>query len=201
MKKNVLDPKSPEFRDLVASITTTKLNLPPINSNPIPVDIESNNKVVAITLQRNLHISKEKESKELSPLQANIPETIQKIIPKTECIKVSSLRKTYKEDINLEKWMAMSNNLYTGRRGRIFIGGGDNKRIFHYPDSLWKNPYKIPEYSLETSLKLYEAHVRENLMEHIHELEGKTLGCFCNQKNPCHTQILVKLFKEKMTRH
>jgi hypothetical protein len=52
-------------------------------------------------------------------------------IPTTQCLKVASLRKKYGDkNIDLEKWMAMPNNLYTGRRGRIFIGSGDEKRIF-----------------------------------------------------------------------
>lgn len=118
-------------------------------------------------------------------------------VPTTQCLKVASLRKVYKdENIDLEKWMAMPNNLYTGRRGRIFIGSGDEKRIFHYGDSKWGNPYKLTEYSLEESLKLYEMYVREKLLKDIPQLEGKTLGCFCDQSQPCHTNILVKLFKE-----
>lgn len=118
-----------------------------------------------------------------------------KKLPKTQCVKIDSLRKDY----DLEKWMKEENNMYAGRRGRIFIGSNKigDKRIFHYSDSKWRNPYKVPEYTLEESLKLYEEYVRENLMDDLHELEGKILGCFCDQKNPCHTQILVKLFKEK----
>ena len=126
-----------------------------------------------------------------------IQKEMEKDVPKTQCLKVASLRKKYgDENIDLEKWMAMPNNLYTGRRGRIFIGSGDEKRIFHYSDSKWGNPYIVPEYSLEESLKLYEIHVREKLLKDIQELEGKTLGCFCDQSQPCHTKILVKLFKE-----
>jgi hypothetical protein len=70
------------------------------------------------------------------------------------------------------------------------------REFFHYSDSKWGNPYKVPEYSLEESLRLYEIHVREKLLKDIQELEGKTLGCFCDQTQPCHTKVLVKLFKE-----
>ncbi len=113
-------------------------------------------------------------------------------IPTTQCIKVDQLRKKYGRDIDLEKWLKIENNLYTGRHGRIFI----NKEIFHYPASKWANPYKISEYSLAESLRLYEEHIRSNLLNSLSELSGKTLGCFCDQANPCHAQVLVKLYKE-----
>ena len=113
--------------------------------------------------------------------------------PTTQCIKVKELRKKYQNNnIDLKKWLAMENNLYTGRHGRIFI----NKEIFHYPGSKWANPYKISDYSLSESLQLYEQHIRDNLMADLSELTGKVLGCFCDQSNPCHTQVLVKLYKE-----
>ena len=116
-----------------------------------------------------------------------------KEITKSECIKVGSLRKRHGKDINLEKWLQMPNHLYVGRRGRIFI----DKNIFHYPDSKWKNPYNLKEYSLEKSLQLYEKHVRENLINDIEELRGKTLGCFCDNDNPCHSKILIKILNEQ----
>ena len=127
----------------------------------------------------------------------NLPERetkVSKDIPKTECIAVAELRKIYGKEIDLEKWMEMEKNLYTGRKGRIFI----NKEIFHYLGSKWANPYKVPEYKLEDSLRLYEEYVRSrpDLIESLKELEGKTLGCFCKQTEPCHAKVLVKLFKE-----
>ena len=117
----------------------------------------------------------------------------EKLSPTTQCIKVDCLRKKYNDpNINLKKWMEMENNLYVGRHGRIFI----NKEIFHYPASKWQNPYKVSEYSLGESLDLYEEHIRKNLVPDLQELSGKSLGCFCDQSNPCHTQVLVKLYNE-----
>jgi hypothetical protein len=124
--------------------------------------------------------------------------------PTTQCIKVSSLRKSFpkEKNIDLEKWMEKTNTLYVGRRGRIFIGSGEDKQIFHYKDSKWHNPYKVgSEYSLKKSLKLYEKHVRESgLYDELEELSGKSLGCFCEQVEggeSCHAQVLVKLFNER----
>jgi hypothetical protein len=36
------------------------------------------------------------------------------------------------KNITLKKWMEDINNVYTGRHGKIFIGKGDDKEIFHY---------------------------------------------------------------------
>lgn len=124
-------------------------------------------------------------------------------IPSTQCVKVEELRKAYpNENINLEKWMAKKNCIYVGRRGRVFIQQDDGgKKVFTYSDSDWRNPYKVGkekgQYSLEEALSLYKKHVLESdLHNRIFELKGKTLGCFCNQKNPCHAKLLVELFIE-----
>lgn len=116
------------------------------------------------------------------------------------CIKVSDLRKLGYTD--LEHWMQDPNNLYTGRRGRIFITDpnkpkepGVNPRIFNYPASKWKNPYKVgpKDYTLNTSLILYVLYLfKTGLIYEIDELEGKNLGCFC-EKPPCHAKVLVDL--------
>jgi hypothetical protein len=131
----------------------------------------------------------------------------------TQCVKVSALRKRYPdEDIDLEKWMSKPNCLYVGRRGRIFIKQEDgSNKIFHYPGSDWANPYKVGnkkgEYTLKESLQLYEKHVMESgLVDRLHELDGKTLGCFCDQKELkgnvqfCHAQVLVKLSRRDIVR-
>jgi len=116
-------------------------------------------------------------------------------IPKTQCIKVAALRKVYDNDINLKKWINMPNNLYVGRRGRIFIDGV----IFHYPDSKWGNPFLLKDYSLKDSLELYKKHVLESdLKNRLIELKGKTLGCFCDQSGGCHAKVLVELYRSKV---
>ena len=113
---------------------------------------------------------------------------------KTQCIKIDALRKTYSKDMNLEKWISDENNLYVGRRGRIFIDG----EIFHYKESKWHNPYKVTDYSLEDSLKLYKNHILSGgLKNELDELEGLTLGCFCDQSDPCHAKVLMDLYEQR----
>ena len=124
------------------------------------------------------------------------------IKPTTQCVKVASLRKeSGNVNINLETWISNPVNEYVGRRGRIFIHYIDAnnekaKRVFHYPESKWKNPYKVGEAnSLSTSLELYEKHIESDLVEDLKELSGKNLGCFCDQKGDCHAKVLVRLFE------
>lgn len=90
--------------------------------------------------------------------------------------------------------MQNPNNLYTGRHGRIFITENGNKRIFHYPASKWANPYSLKDYTLEESIRLYKEHlVKSGLISQVSELKGKNLGCFCDQSEICHAQILAQL--------
>lgn len=65
----------------------------------------------------------------------------QKIIKKfkitkmpTICVKVANLRKLGYS--NLEEWMETPNNIYVGRRGRIFITENGTRRVFVYPGSV-----------------------------------------------------------------
>ena len=87
-----------------------------------------------------------------------------------QCIKVSELRKIGYSD--LEEWIGDEDNLYVGRRGRIFIHNDGNKRIFHYRDSKWCNPFSLKKHSLEESLEKYIAHLhRSGLSKEMDELK------------------------------
>lgn len=63
----------------------------------------------------------------------------------------------------------------------------------------WGNPFEIGiEGTRDEVIAKYEVWIRNNanLMDSLHELEGKVLGCWCKPKN-CHGDILVKLLNEK----
>jgi exodeoxyribonuclease-3 len=110
------------------------------------------------------------------------------------CIKVSKLRKEGYE--NFKEWLIDDNNVYVGRTGRIFI----NKEIFHFTGSKWCNPYKVSEnhYSLDESIGLYKQHlITSGLIDNVEELRGKKLGCFCDQKQICHAQVLVDILEKE----
>lgn len=114
------------------------------------------------------------------------------------CLKVGNLR-TQGYD-NLREWMSNPNNVYTGRRGRIFITKNGQREIFHYTHSKWQNPFKLKDYNVNESLKLYVLHLfKSGLIYDIEELRGKNLGCYCekhydNDGTPvCHAQVLADL--------
>ena len=130
-------------------------------------------------------------------------------MPTTQCVAVAALRKTYpNQDIDLEKWTNMPDTLLVTRRGRVFIHytdeqGEKQKKVFTYPDSKWRNPYVIGDgpgkCSLEECLRKYRQHIIDSgLLVEIKELKGKTLGCFCDQKGPCHAKVLVELYNESV---
>jgi hypothetical protein len=79
---------------------------------------------------------------------------------------------------------------------RRFTMGGWN-----LPQSFWANPYSVKEYGRDEALRLYREHVLKlpNLDVELAKLSGKRLGCFCKPE-PCHGDILVELFCERLPR-
>ena len=88
---------------------------------------------------------------------------------------------------NVLEWSQVDKHLYIGRPS----DGANGVEV-----SKWRNPYTVNKYGRERCLALYEQHIRDNLMNDLAELEGKVLGCWCKPE-PCHGDVLIKLFKEK----
>jgi hypothetical protein len=112
-------------------------------------------------------------------------------LPVPRCVKVSCLRPQYD---NLREWLETSGNVLVTRRGRIFING----QIFHYPESIWANPYTVKEYGVETCLFYYKQHLYNLLQNPIYREEflklknARELGCFCEPNQPCHRNIILE---------
>ncbi len=69
--------------------------------------------------------------------------------------------------------------------------------------SKWGNPFamsigKLDSMSRSEVIAKYEEWIRKQpkLLSELHELEGKTLGCWCKPK-ACHGDVLVKLIQEQ----
>ena len=65
--------------------------------------------------------------------------------------------------------------------------------------SVWGNPFKIgKDGNREEVITKYKEWVNNqpNLLDKIHTLEGKTLGCWCSPK-PCHGDVLIDLIMNK----
>jgi len=127
---------------------------------------------------------------------------IEKRQTRTQSVKVKHLRKTYGAKMNLRTWLKDPTNVYVGRGGRIFIDG----EIFHYPGSKWANPnaMKIPATKKEykENFAKYRKHLAAKGLlkkEILGDLQGKTLGCFCDTASTtgpgcmdCHTKVLLE---------
>lgn len=79
-------------------------------------------------------------------------------------------------------------DIYIGRR--LCMGG------WNLSESKWANPFTVKECgSNEEAVKKYRNYIlsKPELLDSLHELSGKTLGCWC-KPNPCHGDVLVELF-------
>lgn len=107
------------------------------------------------------------------------------------CLKVTNIRPKYS---NVREWLANKNNLYVGRKFRLFI----DKKIFFMPESVWKNPFKIPkDGNLDEVLVKYKIHLEKLLKtKNLEELKGKNLGCYCDMNKKCHVDILLEFLNK-----
>ncbi len=81
---------------------------------------------------------------------------------------------------------------------REYIGSECKMGGWDLPQSKWHNPFSIKKYgSAEIAVEMFRKYIESNqqLIDSLHELRGKTLGCWCTPK-PCHGDILVELFKK-----
>ena len=124
-------------------------------------------------------------------------------LPTGVCVKVKHLRPRYD---NLEEWLTCDTHCLVTRRGRVFIGSGDSRRVFHYSASEWANPFPVKQHGLEASLELYEEHLEkllkeEERMERFRKLTEMTeIGCFCDPEALCHRDIILAKLKEVVGR-
>jgi alkylated DNA repair dioxygenase AlkB len=81
----------------------------------------------------------------------------------------------------------------------VYIGRAVKRGGWDLDASKWGNPFgpwDTPE-GIEEIKRKYKTHVlgNKNLMNSIHELQGKILGCWCHPKS-CHGDVLVEILKE-----
>jgi hypothetical protein len=81
----------------------------------------------------------------------------------------------------------------------VYIGRACNMGGWNLLKSKFANPYVIGKNGdREECVNKYEKYMRNNdeLMESLLELEGKILGCWCNEDQLCHGDVLIKLINE-----
>lgn len=108
-------------------------------------------------------------------------------------VKVAHIRPKYD---NLKEWDANPNNVYIGRGpGPVFIDGA---RYPKHP-TLFENPFTVGKQGTrEEVVKKYREYIIDRLskepalLEQLHQLKGKTLGCWCAPEL-CHGHVLLEL--------
>ena len=86
-------------------------------------------------------------------------------------------------------WSKEDDHVYIGRNMTFYVEGTHKSK--------WANPFILKKYSIEECLELYEQHIRnsEYLLSSLHELQGKTLGCWCKPEK-CHGDIIIKILSD-----
>jgi len=78
----------------------------------------------------------------------------------------------------------------------VYIGRGKCPKTGQY--SKWRNPFvEGVDGTRDEVIEKYEQKLRndQELLDSLHELKGKVLGCWCYPKR-CHGEVLVKLVNE-----
>lgn len=80
----------------------------------------------------------------------------------------------------IKGWRMPPNTVYVGRPSR------------------WGNPFKLSEYSLDESLRLFTDYLRKRLQtepDFLRPLKGKNLACWCPLSRPCHADIIIRFIR------
>ena len=91
---------------------------------------------------------------------------------------------------DFKDWSSRPNNLYIGRNMCFYVPGTI--------ESKWHNPYVVgKKYTIDHALEKYKDHVlNSDLINQLHELDGKTLGCWC-KPGKCHGDVLQQLIESQ----
>ena len=111
--------------------------------------------------------------------------------PKLVCVK-----KEYLAPTTFTEWVSEEDNIYIGARLKKYV---KNPK----PQNQWAISwleYRRYEGNItdEEYMRLYEDFVRNKWWDRLEELNGKTMGCWCENQKECHGKILRKLFKERL---
>jgi len=102
-------------------------------------------------------------------------------------VKKAILTKNGYNDFN--EWSIHKNHVYIGRNMSFYVPGANASK--------WANPFAVKKYGRDNCLSLYKDYILKNteLLNQIHELEGKELGCWCHPDR-CHGDILVEILND-----
>lgn len=98
---------------------------------------------------------------------------------------------------NFREWLNDDNNIYIGRRGLNIMDIENSNQI----ENLLALPFKIKKNDNKNILNRYNTYLRERIKDNnfknkLLSLKDKTLGCFCENLENCHGNIIVNLVEE-----
>jgi len=66
-----------------------------------------------------------------------------------------------------------------------------------FRQSKWYNPFSVKKYGRQKSIELYRKYLpdKPELLNCLHEINGKTLCCWCKPE-ACHGDVLVELVEK-----
>ena len=115
-------------------------------------------------------------------------------LPTAVCVKVKFLRPRHD---NRREWLECEDHHLATRHGRVFIGSGEDKYVYHYKSSEWANPFTVKQHGLDKSLKLFSEHLDtlledEEVRARFRRLADMSeIGCFCNPGDRCHREVIL----------
>ena len=100
------------------------------------------------------------------------------------CIKKENLIKNGYKD--LEDWLKNPDHIYIARDMTFYVKGANKSK--------WSNPFKAKKVGTDKCVEMYRTYLENSkeLLEQIGELDGKTLGCWCENTNKCHGSIILE---------
>lgn len=83
----------------------------------------------------------------------------------------------------------------------LYIGRACNMGGWNLPTSKWHNPFNVKEHGRDGACEMYRNYILNTpeLVSNLHELQGKTLGCWCKPQR-CHGDILVDLYEQSINK-
>ncbi len=91
-------------------------------------------------------------------------------------------------------------NIRTGAPYDVYCGRAN--KYLNLPESKWHNPFPLKKESERAEvLRKFEEYLltRQDLLDSLWELDGKTLACWCWPKL-CHLMILKKYREKQLTK-
>ena len=112
-------------------------------------------------------------------------------IPQLVCVKTSCLSPS-----QFREWIQDSNNIYIGQNYSRYTGLMPHTTPWTIPRMEEKKLNKTV--SIEGYLQQYRLYLKTLKMDDIMNLNGKQIGCLCEDFKSCHGSVIQALFKEEV---